>query len=114
MALHPGVKYLHIGCDEVFQIGECDVCRLEMHETLFLKHVKTVADIIHGKFPSLRIIIWDDMLRHLPQQNIMDFNLGELVEPMVCICTYVCSVKVCLLPSSSSCVIDDVLLDWFA
>jgi hexosaminidase len=83
IALHPKIKHLHIGCDEVFQMGECDVCRLELHETLFLRHVQNVAKLIHDKFPKLRLIIWDDMLRHLTQQSMLDVNLGSIVEPMV-------------------------------
>ncbi|KAJ8918610.1 hypothetical protein NQ315_013116 [Exocentrus adspersus] len=83
MDLHPNTKYLHIGCDEVFQMGECDVCRLEMHENLFLKHVKTVADIVHARYPHVRVIVWDDMLRHISQQAMLEINIGNLVEPMV-------------------------------
>lgn len=49
MVLHKSSKYIHIGCDEVFQMGECDLCRLEMHETLFLRHVKNVAGIVHER-----------------------------------------------------------------
>ena len=26
MAMHPNVQYLHIGCDEVFHMGECESC----------------------------------------------------------------------------------------
>ncbi|XP_028133083.1 hexosaminidase D-like [Diabrotica virgifera virgifera] len=83
MALHPSVKYLHIGCDEVFQMGECDLCRLEIHENLFLKHIKNIVDIVRLNYPKLKIIIWDDMLRHISQQSMFDAKLGELVEPMV-------------------------------
>ncbi|KAF5303149.1 hypothetical protein FQR65_LT08312 [Abscondita terminalis] len=83
MALHPKINYLHIGCDEVFQMGECEVCRLELHENLFLRHVRTVATNIRKQWPNVRLIIWDDMLRHLSQQSLQDFSLGELVEPMV-------------------------------
>ncbi|XP_057668899.1 hexosaminidase D-like [Diorhabda carinulata] len=83
MSLHPSVKYLHIGCDEVFQMGECDLCRLEIHENLFLKHIKNVVDIVRLKYPTLKIIVWDDMLRHISQQSMLDAKLGELVEPMV-------------------------------
>lgn len=81
--MHPNSKYLHIGCDEVFQMGECDLCRLELHESLFLRHVRNVANIVHEKYPKLRVIIWDDMLRHLSQQSMIDVQLGRLVEPMV-------------------------------
>lgn len=83
LALHPNIKYLHIGCDEVFQMGECEVCRLELHENLFLRHIRNVAKSIHENWPKLRLLIWDDMLRHISQQSMQDFGLGELVEPMV-------------------------------
>lgn len=83
MALHPKSSFLHIGCDEVFQMGECEQCRLELHETLFLRHIKNVANLIHEKWPKLKLIIWDDMLRHLNQQTMVDMGLGNYVEPMV-------------------------------
>ncbi|XP_045473018.1 hexosaminidase D-like isoform X3 [Harmonia axyridis] len=83
MALHPKIKYLHIGCDEVFQMAECEICRLELHEILFLRHVHNVSTMILKKFPFLKLIIWDDMLRHISQQTIIDMNLGKLVEPMI-------------------------------
>ncbi|GLV44394.1 uncharacterized protein CBL_10198 [Carabus blaptoides fortunei] len=83
MAAHPKVDYLHIGCDEVFQMGECELCRLESHENLFIRHVRKVAQTIHQKYPKLQLIIWDDMLRHMSQQSMLDAALGDLVEPMV-------------------------------
>ncbi|VEN38850.1 unnamed protein product [Callosobruchus maculatus] len=83
MVLHPNSKYLHIGCDEVFQMGECDVCRLEVHENLFLRHIKNVVQMVRSKYPQIKIIVWDDMLRHIPQGAMQDIHLGSLVEPMV-------------------------------
>ncbi|KAF5292454.1 hypothetical protein FQA39_LY14001 [Lamprigera yunnana] len=83
LSLHSKINYLHIGCDEVFQMGECEVCRLELHENLFLRHVSVVANNIRKLWPNLKLIIWDDMLRHLSQQSLQDFSLGELVEPMI-------------------------------
>ncbi|KAK9737251.1 Glycosyl hydrolase family 20, catalytic domain [Popillia japonica] len=83
MAVHKNIKYLHIGCDEVYQMGECEICRLELHETLFLRYVRNIANLIHDRYPKLKIIIWDDMLRHLSQQTMLEMNLGALVEPMI-------------------------------
>lgn len=80
---HPNSKFLHIGCDEVYQMGECELCRLELHETLFLKHIRNIASIVHRRWPKIQLIMWDDMLRHLTQQTMIDMKLGEIVEPMV-------------------------------
>ncbi|KAK9890873.1 hypothetical protein WA026_012217 [Henosepilachna vigintioctopunctata] len=83
MALHPNINHLHIGCDEVYQIGECELCRLELRDTLFLRHIYNVSSMILDNYPSLKLIIWDDMLRHIPQEAMLEMNLGKLVEPMV-------------------------------
>lgn len=40
------LKYIHIGCDEVFHIGNCDLCRGRDRDDLFLKHVKKVASYV--------------------------------------------------------------------
>lgn len=95
MEMHPASTHIHIGCDEVFQLGLCPLCtdRLSAANTaadgtvfydgryLFLQHVARVARhaIRGGKTP----IIWDDMLRNLGRTDIMDSGIGELVEPMV-------------------------------
>ncbi|XP_017775261.1 PREDICTED: hexosaminidase D-like [Nicrophorus vespilloides] len=83
LELHPKSKYLHIGCDEVFQMGECELCRLELHDNLFLRHVQNVANLVMEKRAGIKVIIWDDMLRHLSSQTMLDIQLGRLVEPMV-------------------------------
>lgn len=82
MALHPGVRYLHIGCDEVFHMGECEKCRLILRETLFLQHVEVVARYVRRKYSAIPIV-WDDMLRHISESAMQETHMGELVEPMV-------------------------------
>ncbi|XP_075222877.1 hexosaminidase D-like isoform X2 [Lycorma delicatula] len=83
MEIHKGIRYLHIGCDEVFHMGECVRCRTQARETLFLNHVSHVAGYVRNKYPDTVPIIWDDMLRHLPPISLDSFHIGELVEPMV-------------------------------
>nr|CAD7447511.1 unnamed protein product [Timema bartmani] len=83
MEVHHGIRFLHIGCDEVFQLGECPRCRNQMRESLFLAHVTRVATYVRQHYPSVTPIIWDDMLRHLSPQSLEEFRIGELVEPMV-------------------------------
>lgn len=83
MEIHNDSKYLHIGCDEVFQMGECSKCRIQSRENLFLGHVVKVANIVKSLYKHVTPIIWDDMLRHLALSNLEQFHIGDLVEPMV-------------------------------
>lgn len=50
MSLHEGVKFLHIGCDEVFHIAECQLCSLKPKDELFLTHVTRVASYVRNKY----------------------------------------------------------------
>ncbi|XP_069990222.1 hexosaminidase D isoform X1 [Penaeus vannamei] len=82
MALHSGAHFLHIGCDEVFQMGECERCRLVLRETLFLQHTEAVAKYVRNKYGAVPLV-WDDMLRHVSESAMQEVHLGDLVEPMV-------------------------------
>lgn len=93
MELHQGARFLHIGCDEVFQMGECRRCRSQMRETLFLSHVARVASFVRNRYSAVTPIIWDDMLRHLSPQSLDEFHIGELVEPMVRNHKFSCTVS---------------------
>ncbi|XP_046658551.1 hexosaminidase D-like [Homalodisca vitripennis] len=83
MAVHNNIRFLHIGCDEVFQMGECARCRTQTRDNLFLAHVSKVAQYVRSKYANVVPLIWDDMLRHLPPISLEQFRIGELVEPMV-------------------------------
>lgn len=64
-------------------MGECEKCREIVRDTLFLQHVKNVAVIVNQQWPKLKIIVWDDMLRHIPERTLEEFKIGQLVQPMV-------------------------------
>ncbi|CAG2242814.1 HEX [Mytilus edulis] len=70
MELHQGLRWFHIGADEVYHIGICDKCKKRMHvqnltqQQLFFSHCKAVLNYIKVKYPSVTAIMWDDMLRH--------------------------------------------------
>jgi len=82
MALHKDVKSLHIGCDEVYHLGECSDCSGQGRTDVFVKHVSTVANYVKNKYPHVEsIIIWDDMLRNFMSSEMMP--LKDLVVPMV-------------------------------
>ncbi|XP_014216975.1 hexosaminidase D-like [Copidosoma floridanum] len=89
VAMHPKIRYLHIGSDEVYQLGECNRCLETMakkqwsRRQLFLNHVRTVASYVKSKYPRVKILTWDDEFRDIEPQEIIDQGLNELVEPVV-------------------------------
>lgn len=88
--LTPNFTHLHIGCDEVFRMGECPKCKSKRNDDLFLSHVRKVANIIRKRWPHLKIVIWDDMLRRIHLKDLQSYKIGELVEPMIWVYAEVC------------------------
>lgn len=86
---HPDIKHLHIGADEVYQIGECSRCLDTMvkrqwgKKQLFLDHVSKVAKYIKNKYPDLVVLMWDDEFREISSDEIIDRGLHLMVEPVV-------------------------------
>lgn len=86
---HPDIKHLHIGADEVYQIGECSRCSDVIikkqwgKKQLFLDHVSKVAKYIKNKYPELTILMWDDEFREISSEEIIDRGLHLMVEPVV-------------------------------
>merc|ERR1712106_273906 len=80
MAVHKKAKYLHIGCDEVFHLGECSQCLGNGRTSIFIDHVSRVAEYVNHTY-KVTPIIWDDMLRNFMVEEMQP--LANLVEPMV-------------------------------
>ncbi len=84
-------EYFHAGCDEVWDIGYCDLCRkrleTETQADIFGKHLNLVHGIVARKLQK-RMIIWDDLfdlypqaLRALPRDIIMcAWHYDKLIE----------------------------------
>lgn len=81
--LTPSFTHLHVGCDEVYRMGECQRCKSKDRNDLFISHVQTVAKFVRRRWPHLNVIIWDDMLRQIQLDELQQSELGALVEPMV-------------------------------
>lgn len=79
----PQLTHIHIGCDEVYQLGECPRCREKIHDQLFLDHVYNVASFIKKKWPNLKVIIWDDQIRQISLDFLKNSGIGKMVEPMI-------------------------------
>ncbi|KAJ1526955.1 hypothetical protein ONE63_008502 [Megalurothrips usitatus] len=83
------LEYVHIGADEVWHLGLCEVCSqrcgnaAEGRGEIFVDHVLSIAKRIKEAYSKVKLIIWDDMLRSIPTDVLKNFNLGLYVEPMV-------------------------------
>ncbi|KAJ8283878.1 hypothetical protein COCON_G00027280 [Conger conger] len=89
LELHPDIRCLHIGADEVYVLGQGEESRNwlcipghDIHQ-LFLGHVTKVAKVIRATWPHLSLIMWDDMLRSISHSTLKDSGLVELVQPML-------------------------------
>lgn len=79
----PRFSHLHIGCDEVYNLGQCSRCKTKSKNHLFVLHIKNITNFIRNKWPHLKIVIWDDHLRWTPWNELQYSKLGDLVEPMI-------------------------------
>ena len=83
MQEHSGIEYLHIGGDEVFCMAVCKDCvsTAQTHNQLFTSHMMPLIKTIKSKYPSLKLYMWDDMVRDFTVAELE--LLGETVMPMV-------------------------------
>jgi len=79
LSFHPGAKAIHLGADDVFNIGTCTVCRQSSKWSLFLNHVTTLAE--HVKEKNLKVLVWDDMMRDWPVETLS--QIQSLVQPVI-------------------------------
>ncbi|XP_078081607.1 hexosaminidase D-like isoform X2 [Mustelus asterias] len=88
-AMHKDLKWLHIGSDEVYYLGEGEESKklFETSQTnadsLFLSHVKAVASYVLTTHPDVKPILWDDMLRNISEEKLQESMLSQFVQPMI-------------------------------
>eukprot|EP00794_Sanderia_malayensis_P000314 gene314-944_t len=72
MSEHDSLTYLHVGGDES-----------QSKAKLYLKHMISVLTYIKSKWPSLKILIWDDMFREFSTDDLQELASGcEVVIPV--------------------------------
>ncbi|MFA6101363.1 MAG: family 20 glycosylhydrolase [Victivallaceae bacterium] len=64
-------QYFHAGCDEVWDIGCCNLCRErlrtgESQSDIYAKHLLEIHRIVTQK-QGRRMIVWDDMFEYYPE-----------------------------------------------
>jgi len=89
VTMHPGIKYLHIGCDEVYYLGECVRCGMNMvahqwsKKQLFLHHVSRLAKYVQDRHPGVMTLTWDDEFRELTAPELVEWGISKLLEPVI-------------------------------
>ncbi|NXX28068.1 HEXDC Hexosaminidase, partial [Nicator chloris] len=89
MALHEDLQWFHIGCDEVYYLGEGEESKQWLQqqdntpEKLCLSHIKAVATCLALSYPMVTPIVWDDMLRGMSEKTLAESGVPQLVQPMI-------------------------------
>ncbi|WP_284646443.1 family 20 glycosylhydrolase [Paenibacillus silviterrae] len=71
MTMHPGSRFVHLGCDEVYSLCECETCRQSFEgsrDRAFISFVNQLIDFVasRGKTP----ILWHDMLDKCSEDDL--------------------------------------------
>lgn len=86
---HPEIKWIHIGADEVWNLGQCSHCTQRQigngwtNHRLYLQHVVDVARFVKRTQSQVNVIIWDDMIRSVDVEDLLESGVQSLVEPMI-------------------------------
>lgn len=86
--LHPNSKRLHIGADEVYFVARCSACQNRMSAQmwsipdLFMSHITRVAKFVNEQLGK-RTMMWDDEFRSIPETQLIQTGIGNLVDLVV-------------------------------
>lgn len=81
MKLHPEAQHFHIGCDEVYGLGQGRSS--ENVEQLYLSHVTAVGKFMTETWPSVKLLMWEDMLRKISVDKLKESGLPKLAFPVL-------------------------------
>ncbi|XP_066471938.1 hexosaminidase D [Tiliqua scincoides] len=89
IALHGDLQWFHIGCDEVYYLGEGEESKQWLQqeentiEKLCLAHMKAVANYVVSAHPTVKPVVWDDMLRGISEETLTASGIAQLAELMI-------------------------------
>jgi len=89
LAVHTNITTLHIGCDEVWCLGQSEITRHYLENTgksvtdVFLEHTAMVAATVKQIKPDVKVLVWDDMMRTATVEQLLKAGLDKLVEPVI-------------------------------
>ena len=70
-------SYVHMGHDEVYQIGLCKRCRDKSPAELYARHVNDVYSYLKAR--GLKMMLWSDMLHPAPVTNYLTFDAINMI-----------------------------------
>ncbi|XP_028669657.2 beta-N-acetylhexosaminidase [Erpetoichthys calabaricus] len=86
---HRKAKWIHIGADEVFHLGEGIDSKNWLRNNngnlgqMYLNHVKEVSAFVVEKYPWMGVILWDDMMRRTSIDLIKESGITRFAAPMI-------------------------------
>lgn len=85
---HPDSTRIHLGCDEVGEIGQGKSADLMASQRrsrgqVYLEHVFRVATYVKSRYPGLQPLIWDDIMRNIPYDMLASSHIRNVIEPVV-------------------------------
>jgi len=89
LAVHTNITTLHIGCDEVWCLGQSGLTRRYLENTgksvtdVFLEHTAMVAETAKQIKSDVKVLVWDDMMRTATVDQLLKAGLDKLVEPVI-------------------------------
>lgn len=89
VSCHPNLTTIHIGCDEVWTLGQ-STDTVEYMEKMgasitdvFLDHTTKVVRMVKQRVAGVKVMVWDDMMRQASVEQLTNYDVGDLVEPVV-------------------------------
>jgi len=89
VAVHTSLSTIHIGCDEVWCLGQSGLTRQHLETTgksvteVFLEHTAMVATTARQMKPGVKVLVWDDMMRTASVEQLLKAELDKLVQPVI-------------------------------
>eukprot|EP00092_Neocalanus_flemingeri_P009855 GFUD01010622.1.p1 GENE.GFUD01010622.1~~GFUD01010622.1.p1 ORF type:complete len:482 (+),score=150.92 GFUD01010622.1:370-1815(+) len=89
VAAHPSLTTIHIGCDEVWCLGQSGLTRQHLETRgrsvidVFLEHTAMVATAARQMRTGVKVLVWDDMMRTASVEQLLEAGLDKLVQPVI-------------------------------
>ena len=84
--LHPGISYVHIGCEEVYHLGNSAESKVHLSRTpahdasdLYVYYVMTVASLVRSRHPGIRVMVWDNVLRSM-ETHVLQVSIQVITQ----------------------------------